>query len=146
MWARHHLCARLLPLLVLLLPVLPAAVAAQVLGRIEDDYEPHSDLMLVSGELAGFSEACGFGRRPDRDEMLDWYRRHDLARSGQRIQAIFDLGVTLGQDSPCTVDENIRLVRRWEALMQRTEAYVRDYRSPGVAPGVPGDRAFGSSR
>lgn len=122
--------------------MLPAPAAAQVLGRIEDDYEPHSDLMLVSGELAGFSEACGFGRKPDRDEMLDWYRRHDLARSQHRVAAIFDLGVTLGQDSSCTVDANIRLVRRWELLMQRTEAYVRDYRLPGAV----GDRAFGSSR
>ena len=137
MWARHHLFAWLLPLLALLLPMLPAASQAQLLGRIENDYEPHSDLMLVSGELAGFSEACGFGRKPDRDEMLAWYRRHDLARSDQRIEAIFDLGVTLGQDSACTVEENIRLVRRWESLMQRTEAYVRDYRSGG---------AFGSSR
>ena len=137
MWARHHLCAWLLPLLALLLPLIPGAVQAQLLGRIEDDYEPHSDLMLVSGELAGFSDVCGFGRKPDRDEMLDWYRRHDLARSGRRIAAIFDLGRTLGQDGPCTVEENIRLVRRWESLMQRTEAYVRDYRSGG---------AFGSSR
>lgn len=137
MGARHHLCAWLLPLLALLLPLFPATVPAQLLGRIEDDYEPHSDLMLVSGELAGFSDACGFGRKPDRDEMLDWYQRHDLARSGRRIAAIFDLGMTLGQDGPCTVQENIRLVRRWESLMQRTEAYVRDYRSGG---------AFGSSR
>ncbi len=137
MWARHHLCAWLLPLLALLVPLFPAAVQAQLLGRIEDDYEPHSDLMLASGELAGFSDACGFGRKPDRDEMLDWYRRHDLARSDRRIAAIFDLGMTLGRDGPCTVQENIRLVRRWEALMQRTEAYVRDYRSGG---------AVGSSR
>jgi hypothetical protein len=134
MRARHLLWSILFSLL-----AMQGGGRTQSLGQVEDDYEPHSDLMLASGELAGFAEGCGFGRRPDRDEMLGWYRRHTLARSSERIAAIFDLGVTLGLEGPCTVDENIRLVRRWESLMQRTEAYVRDYRS-GAPP-----EGFGSS-
>jgi hypothetical protein len=129
MWQRHLLWPVLLALF-----GLPAGAFAQSLGQVEDDYEPHSDLMLVSGELTGFADACGFGRKPDRAEMLEWYSRHELARSAARIAAIFDLGVTLGLDSPCTVQENIRLVRRWEMHMQRTEAYVRDYRGGGSGP------------
>src|SRR5262245_4644485 len=116
MWERHLLWPALLALLGVPLAAGAQSQAQQSLGQVEDDYEPHSDLMLVSGELTGFADACGFGRKPDRDEMLDWYHRHTLARSEARVTAIFDLGVTLGRDSPCTVPENIRLVRRWEAL------------------------------
>jgi hypothetical protein len=115
-----------------------ARAGADPLGQIDANYEPHDDLVLVSGQLTGFAEACGFGRKPDRDEMMRWYQRHQLARSMARIQTLYDLGIDLGREVPCTAEENVRLTRRWEELMLRTETFVRTYRTGPQAAGRDG--------
>lgn len=119
-----------LPAAVLLAAALLAAgpALAQTLGQIPADYEVHGELVLVSGQLEGFFEACGFGRKPDRDELMRWYEHHHLARSMGRIQGIYDLGVALGREGPCTADHHVALVRQWQSLLTRTLAYVDTYR------------------
>ncbi|MFM2043403.1 MAG: hypothetical protein RLY86_1979 [Pseudomonadota bacterium] len=99
-----------------------------VLGQVPADYELHSDLVFVSGQLLGFREACGFGRRPDREELLDWYRHHRLARNERRLRAILDLGAAIGREGRCTEARQQALVTQWDTLMSRTRAYVAAYR------------------
>ncbi|ACI99980.1 hypothetical protein [Rhodospirillum centenum] len=106
----------------------PAQVPGRSLGQIPADYEVHGELILVSGQLEGFFEACGFGRKPDRDELMRWYEHYRLARSMGRIQGIYDLGVALGREGPCTTDHHTALVRQWQTLLSRTLAYVDAYR------------------
>lgn len=101
---------------------------AGTLGQIAPDYEVHGELILVSGQLAGFKEACGFGRSPDRAELLGWYRHYRLARSMARIEGVWDLGVSLGHEAPCTPDHYEALEAHWDRLMARTRNYVEVYR------------------
>lgn len=106
----------------------PSAAPDGTLGQIPADYEVHGELILVSGQLEGFFEACGFGRKPDRDELMRWYEHYRLARSMGRMQGIYDLGIALGREGPCTADHHTALVRQWQTLLSRTLAYVDAYR------------------
>lgn len=105
-----------------------AQAPGRSLGQIPADYEVHGELILVSGQLEGFFEACGFGRKPDRDELMRWYEHYRLARSMGRMQGIYDLGIALGREGPCTADHHTALVRQWQTLLSRTLAYVDAYR------------------
>lgn len=98
------------------------------LGQVPADFELHAELILVSGQLEGFKEQCGFGRSPDRGELLGWYRHWRLARSMTRIETIYDLGVALGREAPCTMDHYRALATNWDALLARTRTYVEAYR------------------
>ncbi|HYE52553.1 MAG TPA: hypothetical protein VEB20_23360 [Azospirillaceae bacterium] len=118
---------RLLVVLALLLPGWQAR-ADEVLGQIPADYELHGELVLLSGQLEGFSNACGFGRKPDRGELMTWYEHHRLARNPARMQVIYDLGVSLGREGPCTADHYQVLEAHWYSLMTRTQQYVENYR------------------
>lgn len=109
-------------------PESPSLVEPGTLGKIPADFEVHGELVLVSGQLEGFNETCGFGRRPNRDELLEWYEHHRLARSLGRMRGIYELGVELGREGPCTVEQHQSLVGYWEALLGRTRAYVEQYR------------------
>lgn len=100
------------------------------LGQIPADFELHAELILVSGQLEGFKDHCGFGRSPDRGELLGWYRHWRLARSMTRIETIYDLGVALGREAPCTMDHYRALATNWDALLARTRTYVEAYRQP----------------
>ncbi|QJE74137.1 hypothetical protein HHL28_14515 [Aerophototrophica crusticola] len=109
----------------------PAATSPGTLGQIPSDYELHGELVLVSGQLEGFEQACGFGLKPDRQELLDWYAHYRLARSLDRLRGIYELGVSLGREGPCTAEQNQALVRQWRTLLNRTRTYVEQYRKAG---------------
>lgn len=98
------------------------------LGQVPADFELHGELMLVSGQLTGFEAACGFGLKPNRQELMTWYDHYHLARSRARIEAIYELGVNIGREGPCTAAHNAALVRQWRFLLNRTAAYVETYR------------------
>lgn len=107
------------------------------LGQIPEDYELHAELILVSGQLDGFAEHCGFGRHPDRAELLDWYRHYRLARNMARIESIYDLGVSLGHEAPCTAQHYRALAANWDRLLSRTRSYVEAYRQDPPLAGTP---------
>ncbi|WP_119679785.1 hypothetical protein [Indioceanicola profundi] len=109
-------------------PAQPSLLPPGTLGQVQADYEVHGELVLVSGQLQGFNETCGFGRRPDREELLQWYEHYDLARNMSRIRGIWELGVELGREGPCTVEQHQALVGYWESLLTRTRTYVQNYR------------------
>ncbi|HYC03940.1 MAG TPA: hypothetical protein VED40_11625 [Azospirillaceae bacterium] len=111
----------------------PAAPAPGVppqgtLGTIPGDFELHGELVLVGGQLEGFHAACGFGLRPDRAELMRWYQYNRLARNPGRMEVIYDLGISLGREGPCTADHYKALETQWTALMSRTQNYVATYR------------------
>lgn len=109
-------------------PAQPSLLPPGTLGQVQADYEVHGELVLVSGQLEGFNETCGFGRRPDRNELLEWYEHHDLARNMSRMRGIWELGVELGREGPCTVEQHQALVNYWDSLLTRTRTYVQNYR------------------
>lgn len=109
----------------------PGSPGPGSLGQIPSDYELHGELVLVSGQLEGFEQACGFGLKPDRQELLDWYAHYRLARSLDRLRGIYELGVSLGREGPCTAEQNQALVRQWRGLLNRTRNYVEQYRKAG---------------
>ncbi len=106
----------------------PDRLPPGTLGQVPADFELHAELILVSGQLEGFKDQCRFGRSPDRDEMLGWYRHYRLARNMGRIEAIYDLGVSLGHEAPCTTAHYNALAANWETLLTRTKTYVEAYR------------------
>jgi len=130
---KKEICAALAVALTLIPSVrLPAQTQPSdgILGQIPADYEPHGELVLVSGQLEGFAEACGFGRKPDREELFAWYDHYNLARDPGRLRVIYEVGVSIGREGPCTVEHSRALTRYWDSLMSRTTAFVETYRSP----------------